>query len=70
MTRLPTALWLAAAILAVLGAIFGRNPHPHFWWEAIPAYAAVAGFAGAHLLAFLAKSVLAPLLRSEEEDGE
>ena len=60
-------VWASAggAVLLALAIVFGQHPHPHVWWEEIPAYAAVFGYAGAWLLIGLAKSVLAPLLRRE-----
>lgn len=64
---------LALAMLSALTAasvLFGRNPHPHVWWEAVPAYGAFFGYAGAWALVLLAKSVLAPLLHRPDEEGE
>ena len=58
-------LWVSAALLVVAGAIFGRNPHPHVWWETIPAYGAIFGYAGTWVLAWFAKKVLAPRIRRE-----
>ncbi len=58
-------LWTVAAIVVVGGAIFGRNPHPHVWWEAIPAYGAIFGYAGTYALALFAKKLLAPRIRRE-----
>jgi hypothetical protein len=52
-----------------LAVFFGRNPHPHVWWEAVPIYGAVFGYGGAWALIWLAKSVLAPALRREDEGG-
>jgi len=61
----------AAALLAIATAIFGRNPHPHAWWEAIPAYSAIFGYGGAWALVWIAKSVLTPVLhRGDDETGE
>ncbi len=51
-------------VLLVVAAVFGRNPHPHMWWEAVPAYGALFGYGGAWLLIWVAKAVLAPRLRS------
>ncbi len=66
-----TARALAALIaLLVLATVFGRNPHPHVWWESIPVYGAVFGYAGAWALIWLAKSVLAPRLRDESGKGD
>lgn len=66
MTRGRAALTAAAGLL-LLAVVFGRNPHPHMWWEAVPIYGAVFGYAGAWALIWLAKSVLAPLLRRNGE---
>lgn len=55
--------------LLLLAVFFGRNPHPHVWWEAVPIYGAVFGYGGAWALIWLAKSVLAPALRREDEGG-
>ncbi len=57
----------AAGALVVAGALFGRNPHPHMWWETIPAYGAAIGYGGAWVLIILAKSILAPLLRRDDQ---
>ena len=65
MSRMSLAL-LAAAVLVIAAAVFGRNPHPHAWWEQIPAYGALFGYAGAWALVFLAKSILAPLLHRDD----
>ena len=56
----------AGAVLVLLAVAFGGNPHPHLWWESVPFYGAVFGYAGAWALIWLAKSVLAPLLRRDE----
>jgi len=58
------------AALVVGGVLFGANPHPHFWWERIPAFAAVLGFAATWLLVFTAKKLLAPLLQRPDGEGE
>ena len=70
MTSRERAALLGVVSLSALAAIFGRNPHPHLWWEALPVYGALFGYAGAWLLIWLAKSVLAPLLRGEERGGQ
>ena len=54
------------ASLVGIAALIGRNPHPHVWWEQIPAYGALFGYFGAYALILLAKSILAPWLRREE----
>ncbi len=57
------------AALLVVAVLFGRNPHPHMWWEAVPAYGAFFGYGGAWLLIWLAKVVLAPRLRRDDSRG-
>jgi hypothetical protein len=67
----PRAVFAIAVAVLLFAAFFGTNPHPHFWWDEIPAFSALLGFAGAWLLVILAKSVASPLLqRPDEEDGE
>jgi hypothetical protein len=61
---------IAAALLALAAAIFGRNPHPHVWWESIPAYGALFGYGGAWVLIWSAKSVLAPWLERRDDEAE
>jgi len=60
----------ASVLLAVAGAILGRNPHPHAWWEGIPAYGAFFGYGGAWALVWLAKSVLTPVLHRGDDETE
>ena len=55
-----------AGVLLVLGVAFGRPPQPHFWWDSFPAFWALFGFAGAWLLALLAKRVAARWLERSE----
>ena len=54
-------------VLLVLAAALGRPQHPHFWWDYIPALGALIGLAGAWLLVWLAKSVLAPRLERRQD---
>jgi hypothetical protein len=65
--NLPRTALAAGAALLLLAVLFGRNPHPHVWWEAVPVYGAVFGYAGAWALIWLAKSILAPLLRRGDQ---
>lgn len=62
--------FIGLAVLTGAALLFGGNPHPHFWWEAIPVWSAVFGYVGAWLLSIAAKSVLAPLLHRADEEGE
>jgi hypothetical protein len=51
---------LLAAIgvtLVFLSAIFGRSHHPHFFWDYIPAFSALLGYAGCWLLVVGAKTL-------------
>ncbi len=69
--RFDFRLAIAAAIaLAFVAAVFGRNPHPHVWWETVPAYGAIFGYAGAWALVWFAKSVLAPRLRRDDDESD
>ena len=68
MSRRTLAL-SAAAVLVVAAALFGRNPHPHAWWESIPAYGALFGYAGAWAIVVLAKSILTPLLHRDDHQA-
>lgn len=67
MNRARASALALCAVLVALAVTVGRNPHPHFWWEELPAYGAGFGYLGAWLLIWLAKSVLAPLLRRDDE---
>ncbi len=56
----------AAAALLVCGMLFGVSPHPHFWWDHVPGFAAAFGFGGAWLLARAAKALGRALERGED----
>jgi hypothetical protein len=62
-SRLVTAGIVALVILA---AIFGRSAHPHFFWDYIPAFAALFGYGGCWLLVVGAKKLGERLQRSED----
>lgn len=65
----PALAVAAAVLLVVAGVLYGSPAHPHFWWERIPAYGGLIGFAGGLALVGLAKGVLARLSEPDEEDG-
>lgn len=50
---------VALALLFIVGALLGRPEHPHGWWQRIPGFLGLFGFAGTWLLVFVAKSLLA-----------
>ena len=53
--------------LLALAVLFGRSPHPHFWWDYIPAFHAVLGYAGCWLLVVGAKGLGKRLLERRED---
>ncbi|RLB71805.1 MAG: hypothetical protein DRH03_05440 [Deltaproteobacteria bacterium] len=53
-TRLSRIMMAQILALFVLGFIF-PNPHPHFWWQKIPAFDIFFGFLVSILLIVFAK---------------
>jgi hypothetical protein len=47
----------AAIVLVILSALFGRTHHPHFFWDYIPGFFALFGYAGGWLLVAGAKTL-------------
>ena len=43
----------AVVVLLIAGALLGRPAHPHFWWDRIPDFYALFGFAASGLLVLL-----------------
>jgi len=41
----------------MLFGLFFRPEHPHFWWEKIPAFDAIFGFAGCILIVVGSKAL-------------
>ena len=39
--------------LVVAGSVFGLSDHPHFWWDRVPGFAAMLGFAGCYVIVVL-----------------
>jgi len=52
--RLRRLLYFGIGFTCILGFIF-PNKHPHFWWQKIPVYDAVFGFAGCIAIIVFAK---------------
>ena len=62
--------WIIRALLIGLflaSVVFGRPPHPHFWWDYIPGFQAILGFGGSWLLVLLAKSAAARRLERRDD---
>lgn len=64
----------ALAVLLLLGAVWGRNEHPHFPWDEIPDFYALFGFVGACVMILVFRRLGETLLQRREdyygEDGE
>ncbi len=54
MKKLRLALYIGIAATCALGFAF-PYPHPHFWWQKIPVFDALFGFAGCIAIIFFAK---------------
>lgn len=54
-------------LLLVLGVLFGRPEHPHFFWETIPGVFALIGFAGACLMILVFRRLGETLLQRDED---
>lgn len=53
----PRTVALGGAVLLVAGMLFGHPAHPHFWWDRVPGFYAVFGFAGCWALAVVFKGL-------------
>ena len=64
----------AFVFVLLLGVVFGRPEHPHFFWEAIPGFYALFGFAGAGLMILVFRRLGEAWLQRDqnyyEEHGE
>ena len=52
--RLRTVMIVGIMLTCILGFLF-PNKHPHFWWQKIPVYDALFGFAGCIMIIFFSK---------------
>lgn len=59
--------WFYASLVVLLIAEFFIHKHPHFAWEAWPEFFGVYGFVACVLLVVVAKYILRPLVKREED---
>jgi hypothetical protein len=54
--KLRLSLYIGIVLVCLFGFIF-PNRHPHFWWQKIPVFDAVFGFAGCIVIILFAKTL-------------
>ena len=54
-------------VLVILSAVFGQSYHPSFFWDYIPGFGALLGYAGCWLLVVGAKALGEHWLERDED---
>ncbi len=63
--------WTALAFLTIVSVIvefsMHQDPHHSYWWNSIPLFWIMFGFAGCAALVYFAKIILAPFIYKKED---
>lgn len=64
--RLRTVMIAGIMLTCILGFLF-PNKHPHFWWQKIPIFDVLFGFAGCIVIIFFSKWIGHRWLMKDED---